>query len=230
MGRHDGVDLPVEGDDGDQPARVVSPPPGGLRWRRWYPLLLVGLIVAVVAVSLLAGGHSSPTGSTGTVPAATIPVPTHGATVAAPSLLPVETIDIGRSLLAVPTGWELFGRGGDVVRIQLRAGRITRTAIPALQSTGPIYLVVGPDRAVIRPLDFVTGYVVPDGQPARPLSGALGNGGPGAARTRQQSPLGHDRKRSENNGAGRLRRHPHRSLDPNPQRLRSVRRNGRPIT
>jgi hypothetical protein len=47
-----------------------------------------------------------------------------------------------------------------------------------LQSTGANSLVLGRDRAVIRPLDFVAGYVVPDGQPASRLSGILGDGGP----------------------------------------------------
>ena len=34
------------------------------------------------------------------------------------------------------------------------------------------------DRAIIRPLDYVPGYVVPDGQPARDMSDRLSDGGP----------------------------------------------------
>ena len=55
---------------------------------------------------------------------------------------------------------------------------IIRTTFPTLQSSGPSFLVVGADRVFIRPLDFVPGYVVLDGEPARVLGGLLGNGGP----------------------------------------------------
>jgi len=85
----------------------------------------------------------------------------------------------GRPLLGVTAGWELFGRGdGVLVRIQPAAGRITRTAIPALQSGGPVYLVAGTDRVVIRPLDNVPGYVVPDGKPAQQLPAVFDQEGP----------------------------------------------------
>jgi hypothetical protein len=78
----------------------------------------------------------------------------------------------------VTSGWDLFGYGPDgLVRIQLERGRVTRTAIPPLDSTGPVSLVAGPDQAVIRPLDVVTGYLVPDGRPARRLPGPLRHGG-----------------------------------------------------
>ena len=74
--------------------------------------------------------------------------------------------------------WELFGYGsGWVVRIQFASGRITRTAVPPGLSGGPVTFVVGPHQAIIRPLDFVPGYLVPDGHPARLLPGALGSGG-----------------------------------------------------
>ena len=35
---------------------------------------------------------------------------------------------------------------------------------------------MGPHQAIIRPLDNVPGYVVPDGRPARPLTGMLARG------------------------------------------------------
>jgi hypothetical protein len=44
-------------------------------------------------------------------------------------------------------------------------------------SSGPVTFLVGPHQAIIRPLDFVPGYLVPDGHPARLLPGALGSGG-----------------------------------------------------
>jgi hypothetical protein len=79
----------------------------------------------------------------------------------------------------VSGGWELFGRAAtEVVRIEFARGRFTRTAVPALASTGPVSFVVGRGWAVVRPLDFVKGYIVPDGQPAHALTGALSQGGP----------------------------------------------------
>src|SRR5262249_3564805 len=89
----------------------------------------------------------------------------------------VSTSEAGPRLLGVRAGWELFGYGdGRVVRIQLASGRITQTAVP-VHSTGRVWLVVGPHEAVISHLDYMPGYLVPDGRAARPLSGALGQGG-----------------------------------------------------
>jgi hypothetical protein len=79
----------------------------------------------------------------------------------------------------VTANWELFGRGdGLVVRSQPALGRITRTTIPGLGSGGPASFVVGADQAIIRPIDVVLGYVVPDGQPAREMSARLSQDGP----------------------------------------------------
>ena len=92
---------------------------------------------------------------------------------------PVVATDAGHPLLGTRSGWELFGVGpGVLLRIQWAVGRVTRTAIPALQSGGPVFFVVGPHQAIIRPLDFVPGYLVSDDQPARVLPAALGTAGP----------------------------------------------------
>lgn len=91
----------------------------------------------------------------------------------------VSVTKLGHPLLGTSAGWELFGRGDNVlVRIELAAGRITRTTVPALASSGPVFLVAGSDRVIIRPLDRVPGYVVRDGQPARQLSLLLNLEGP----------------------------------------------------
>jgi hypothetical protein len=63
------------------------------------------------------------------------------------------------------------------VRIELASGWITRTPVPPLQSTGPVSFVVAPDRAVVRPLDFVAGYQVFDGRLPRSLPRVLRSGG-----------------------------------------------------
>lgn len=92
---------------------------------------------------------------------------------------PVAVTEVGHRLLGVTAGWELFGRGPDeVVRIQLARGRITRTTVPPLQSTGSVSFVIGPGQVIIRPLDFVPGYLVADGHPPHGLPAALGHGGP----------------------------------------------------
>jgi hypothetical protein len=85
--------------------------------------------------------------------------------------------EVGHRLLGIRAGWELLGRGPGVgVRIEFARGRVTRTAVPVLQSTGPVSFVAGAGQAVIRPLDDVPGYLVRDGHPARGLPGGLDRG------------------------------------------------------
>ena len=150
-------DQPGAGRDVIQSGRE-RPPRRPPRPRLLAPLVLVVLVVAVVAVVALhaatrRGATRGPRG-------------------------PVQVTDVGHSLLGVRAGWELFGLGpSEVVRIQLARARITRTAFPVLLSTGPVTLLAGPHQAIIRPLDYVPGYLVPDGRMARPLRGALSSGG-----------------------------------------------------
>ena len=93
---------------------------------------------------------------------------------------PMRVTVVGHRLLGVTGGWELFARGpDDLLRIQLAQGRITWTYVPPLETASPeVAFVVGAHEAVIRPSDFVPGYVVPDGGQARPLTGVLADGGP----------------------------------------------------
>ncbi len=132
--------------------------PGG-RWRSGRLLIVAGAVlaavVAVVAVAVIGHGKKAPR-----------PRPA------------VMVSEAGHRLLGVTAGWELFGYGpAGLVRVQLARGRITRTAVPAIGSTGPLSFIVGPNQVVIRPLDAVAGYLVPDGRPARSLSGAFSHGG-----------------------------------------------------
>lgn len=91
---------------------------------------------------------------------------------------PVRVTEVGHWLLGVGGGWELFGRGFTVVvRVQPALGRVTTTVLPALDSGGPVTFLAGRGGAVVRPLDSVAGYAVPDGHPAVPLRGALAQGG-----------------------------------------------------
>ena len=132
------------------------------RLGRWLPVILAALLVLAAVAKTEHGGRR---------PGARAPV---------------TVTDAGHRLLGVTSGWDLFGfssgrvvgtSSGWVVRVQFALGRVTRTTVPPLQSTGPASLIVGPGQVIIRPLDNVPGYLVPDGQPARPLVGALSHGG-----------------------------------------------------
>jgi hypothetical protein len=148
-------------------------------WLWWLPLVLTaGVVVGVVA-------HPEP-GRSPSVSSTPPQAPTaarsssSGESTAGGLTSPMPLVtELGRPLLGVADGWELFGRAStEVVRIEFARGRVTRTAVPALASTGPVSFVVGPDSAIVRPLDFVPGYVVPDGQPAHAMTGTLSLGGP----------------------------------------------------
>ena len=144
----------------------------GWRWRWWH-------ILALLAVVLTAGISLVIRNSADTKKAATQPAgPLESVTSPNPPESAVLTTTLAHPLLRVPTSWELFARGpGVMVRVELAAGRVTRTLLPQLNSSGPVSFVVGPDRAIIRPLDFVPGYEVHDGEPARNLSAVFGAGG-----------------------------------------------------
>ncbi len=163
------------------------------RTTRWWPLLLIGLIAALVVAVVL-----HPRAPLATPPPVPPPVPPPSTRsvvsrtptttprprpslplLTDPAPVPPHTTDLGRPILGITAGWELFGRGPDgVVRIVLAKGRLTSTAVPGLGSSGPVSFLVGPDRAVIRPLDFVPGFAVDDGRIATALTGALSQGGP----------------------------------------------------
>jgi hypothetical protein len=152
-------------DEGDQVS--FGPRRPGGRGRPTRLLIACGAVlaaVAAVAATLVIGHGNNPPRAR---PASTGAVST-GA---------VSTSEAGPRLLGVRASWELFGYGDSrVVRIQFASGRITQTAVP-VQNIGPVSLVVGPHEAIISLWDVVPGYLVPDGRPARPLSGPLGNGG-----------------------------------------------------
>lgn len=91
----------------------------------------------------------------------------------------VTVTDLGHRLLGITAHWQLFGRGPDaMISVEPATGRVTSTRVPALDSSGPVSFLIDPHQAIIRPLDFVPGYLVPDGKPPRGLSGLLSQGGP----------------------------------------------------
>ncbi len=93
---------------------------------------------------------------------------------------PVRVIVTGRHLFGVTSGWELLARGpDDLLRIQPARGRITWTYVPPLETSSPaVAFVATAHETIIRPADFVPGYVVPDDRQARLLTGPLASGGP----------------------------------------------------
>jgi hypothetical protein len=134
---------------------------GAARRRPWLIRLAVAAVVivaiVVLAVQATSGGHARPA--------------------ARPS---IATANIGHPILGETTGWDLFVRGASFVAdIQPGSGRVTRTAVPPLTTGNPVAsFIVGPHEVIVRSYDFVPGYVIPDGQPARQLTGMLATSGP----------------------------------------------------
>jgi hypothetical protein len=158
-------------------------------------LFIVAALVVVVALAVAIGTRRS-TGRSA-LPTTTPSVPTTPATtaranttssivattittaVASPGLTVAErTVVRGDGpLLASLTHTELIASGLDaVVRIDLDHGTVTRTRVTTIGSTGPTFMIAGSRSVLLRPMDNVTGYLVPDdGSPQR-LKGLLGNG------------------------------------------------------
>ncbi len=167
-------------DDGSElPAATTRP---RLPWPRWFTVTVVVLSVTAVVAVLNTVRRTPPAAP----PAALVTTPVSSSRPAATAVpaatsspSAVSKLRLGHPLLGVSAGWELFARGtGVLARIEPVAGRVTLTPVPDLRTGGPVYLLAGPDRAIIRPLDSVPAYVVPDGQPARQLPQTLNEDGP----------------------------------------------------
>ncbi len=139
-------------------------------------MLLGGLVIAAAVVLAVRAGTGTPAR-----PARVVPPP------------PPIMVDVaGDPLLGVTAGWDLFARSGsELIRIQLALGRFIQTFVPTLASGNPdVSFLVGAHEAVIRPFDEVPGYVVPDHEEARLLTGPLSGGGPGRPRAGPAVSLG----------------------------------------
>jgi hypothetical protein len=171
---------------GDDVIRTNRPP--GPRRRLWWLALAALALVAAIVVATRPDHHPSAASTTPTpTPSASATRPT------TPSRYPgspegpgdpstargTPTVTNGPALLDVPASWQLFGRASDaVIQLKLAAGQVTVTPIPLLSSSGPASFVVGPDRAIVRPLDVIAGYEVRDGQPYQDLSTNFPTSGP----------------------------------------------------
>ncbi|HEY2167672.1 MAG TPA: hypothetical protein VGH01_10930 [Jatrophihabitantaceae bacterium] len=147
---------------------------------RWVWLLVAAALATVVSLVVVNTGHSHRAAST-----ARSAVPTTAVLTQAPAGPPLDlpasvtVTDLGHPLLPGSNGWDLFGLSeGVVVRVELARGRVTTTRIPSLLSTGPVSFVPVDGEVLIRPIDVVPGYLVPDGQPAQPMPNSLADSGP----------------------------------------------------
>jgi hypothetical protein len=171
VARHDPASSDMGWIDPDLPDADDLVEMRGGRWRGWH---ILGLVAAVLAAgtSLVIRNNADHPKNAARQPAAPFQSVTPN-----PPVPAVQTTTLGGPLLRVPESWELFARGpGVMVRVQLAAGAITRTFVSQPYSRG-VSFVVGPDRAIIRPLDSVPGYEVRDGKSAHDLSGVFGSGG-----------------------------------------------------
>lgn len=166
-------------DDASSAADAAGPNPPRLPWPRWFTVVVVVLALAAAAGVINRVRTDSPAAPVA-APATSRPAPsTSPAASPVVPAGPVTVTRLGRPLLGASTDWELIGRGvGVLVRIQPAAGRIVRTTLPDLRSGGQVSLLAGSDRVIIRPMDDVPGYLVPDGQPAREMPLALNLDGP----------------------------------------------------
>lgn len=150
--------------------------------QRTVLIVLVAAVALVVAVSAVVSGSGgqegasraarSPTPSAVSPTFASSPHRTQRTTDPRPQVL------TQRAKFLTGGDWEVFARSSDTVyRIELRTGRITATGGVSSQSDSPTSFVAVPGAVVVRPLDTVPGFLVPDGRPARPLSRLLSNGG-----------------------------------------------------
>ena len=140
------------------------------------PWLLIVAVLAVVVVGLRLH-QRDPTSAPQPSPAITLPAPAVQSAAVPPVVAgPPRTTQVGR-LLGITGDWDLFALGADeVVRIQPGLGRVTRTPFPGLRSNAVAFVPVR-GGVIVRPWDVVTGYLVSDGSPARPLAAALSEGG-----------------------------------------------------
>ena len=161
-----------DGASGPQEVVQLGPPGPPSRWRRGAAVA-VGVVLVGSGVAWAVARDDS-----GDSDVAAEPTPTRTALIGGEPDRFSVAVPAGSNLLGVTEGWELVGRGPEqLVRIELASGRVTRTSVPRLGTSGPVSLIVAPDRVVVRPQDYVPGYQVVDDDYPSALPPALRHGG-----------------------------------------------------
>lgn len=134
-------------------------------------LLGAALLVTGILVAMLTRGH-------GGAPEARAPSPSPPITAASPSPTTSapgpSVIGFGHPIPGLTGDFELFARVPNaVLRIDFAAGWMLSTPIPVLASDGPVTFLATSHGALVRPIDAVPGYLVPDDAPAHELDRML---------------------------------------------------------
>ncbi len=86
-----------------------------------------------------------------------------------------RTSTVAKASLPGAGKWELVGYGpAGLIRYRPATGALTVTPVPPIRSGNILSFVVTRTAAIIRSMDNVPGYLVPEGKPAVPLPGLLG--------------------------------------------------------
>ncbi len=173
--------------DPPRPAGSGATPTSGRPRRRWSLLLLAVVVLLLVETVIVLVNHGIAAGPHPDAGPATTPPSSPGPTEAGttdPTPVYGPPIWVTTTLSWVPpaglTGrWDLLARGsGVVVRLSPATGTVSRIGIPQLGSSGPVSFLATATAVLVRPLDHVAGYVVPDGGQARPMAASLAEDGP----------------------------------------------------
>ena len=156
-------------------------------WGRWLLLLLVIAVVALVVQHVQPGdgpsASSAPTDRSTSGPTTShVPAGRTGAVLQPPATAGPGRVVVrpgGPGVRRIPGRWSLLALTNDaVVRLDFAHDRVVETRLPALQSAGPVSFLATSAGAVVRPMDCVPGYLVPDDAPPHPLTGLLSHCGP----------------------------------------------------
>lgn len=176
---------------------TVGEPVGRRRRPRWWPVIPLGVVALLVAIlvtqkpatPLVAPPDPPPTVASTTTPttsrtsttgsrtapttSGTPPVTGTGPTETTGTAAPTPQVTrLSHPILGIVAGWELFAVTDDgLVRMEPAAGRLTLTRYPEpLGDQGSLQLIVGQDAALAMVQGGeLSGVLVPDGEPARPL-------------------------------------------------------------
>ena len=143
--------------------------------RRWPAVLAAALLTAAVVVAGARSVENSAGQAPRDNPPSLSPHPPAAATQSPPTGPPV----VGRGPRLPDAGrWEVFGRSEtEVVRLELRSGRMTRTPAPRLAASDRVSFLATGSGVLVRPVRSVAGYQVRNEKMAEPLPPGLGRGG-----------------------------------------------------